>query len=303
MYRTHILAGAAALALVATPALAEAPEWVTSPKQTYDVSAVELDGIIGEISVEVSDGGPVTFTVAGPERLVKATKAEVKSGKLVVSGERASGSVWNWREWFNIDIRKQDESVSVHMTVPRGTALEIDGFIGEGMIGSTEGRFELGATAASVKVGKVGAASIEMAGSGEVKIEEVAGRFTLEIAGSGDVEVGPSHSAEVEIAGSGEARLGAVAGGLTVEIAGSGDVTVASVNGPTRVSVAGAGSVEILGGEANPLSVKILGSGDFRLDGEAVDPSVSVFGSGDVKLKSYRGKLETEGNADLEIGG
>jgi hypothetical protein len=50
------------------------------------------------------------------------------------------------------------------------------------------------------------------------------------------------------------------------------------------------------------LHVEIMGSGNFAFGGVAVDPHIEAFGSGNVRLHSYRGKLDTEGMADVKIG-
>jgi hypothetical protein len=45
-----------------------------------------------------------------------------------------------------------------------------------------------------------------------------------------------------------------------------------------------------------------MGAGKFDFGGIAVDPHVEAFGSGSVRIKSYRGKLSSEGMADVKIG-
>ena len=43
-------------------------------------------------------------------------------------------------------------------------------------------------------------------------------------------------------------------------------------------------------------------AGDFSFGGMAVDPHIEAVGSGTVKLKSYKGKLNSEGMANVQIG-
>jgi hypothetical protein len=60
--------------------------------------------------------------------------------------------------------------------------------------------------------------------------------------------------------------------------------------------------VKIADGIANPLSVDIMGAGNLYFGGVAVDPHIDAVGSGTVHLKAYRGKLNSEGMADVKVG-
>jgi hypothetical protein len=74
------------------------------------------------------------------------------------------------------------------------------------------------------------------------------------------------------------------------------------VNGPVHVDIAGSGSVRIASGEADPLHIDILGSGNVFFGGMAVDPHVDGFGSGSVRIHAMRGKLSSDGMANVKIG-
>ena len=93
---------------------------------------------------------------------------------------------------------------------------------------------------------------------------------------------------------------------MHMDIAGSGDVSAARVNGPTHIEIAGSGSVKVADGNADPLHVEIMGAGNFEsFGGVAVDPHIEALaGSGTaVKLKSYTGHMNSEGMANVQIGG
>ncbi len=118
----------------------------------------------------------------------------------------------------------------------------------------------------TVQAASAGGLNADIAGSGEVNVAALNGPLSVDSAGSGDVTVGPGsaasarislagsssvhapslavQSAEVEIAGSGDVELGAV-GDLDVEIMGSGGVRAASVSGRNRQSVMGSGDVTV----------------------------------------------------------
>jgi len=61
--------------------------------------------------------------------------------------------------------------------------------------------------------------------------------------------------------------------------------------------------VKIADGKADPLHVEIMGAGNFAFGGVANNPHIEAVGSGSVKLKSYTGKLDTEGMTNVQIGG
>ena len=96
--------------------------------------------------------------------------------------------------------------------------------------------------------------------------------------------------------------VGAIDGALHLDIAGSGDFEATRINGPLHADILGSGSVSIASGEANPLHLSIAGSGNFNFGGTAVDPHIEAVGSGNVHLHAYRGKLASEGMADVKVG-
>ena len=125
----------------------------------------------------------------------------------------------------------------------------------------------------------------EIAGSGDIRVDRVAGQsfegtvagsgglnvaamdvqqLKLSIAGSGGVKAGSgkTQSAEYEIAGSGDVDAGAVqAQQVKVSIAGSGGVRAHS-SGTADVSIMGSGDVEVAGGAK--CNVNKAGSGSVR---------------------------------------
>ncbi len=266
----------------------------------YDVKGIEVDDVFGTLHITVTNGGPVTLSISGTKPALDNLHVSNMGDRLLIKEEH-EGHVWNWREWFTYKRERRDR-ITLNITAPKGTSLGTDGFVGDLTVGDLDGPVKIEAAAAQGTIGNVTSATLSLAGSGKLSVGAVTQQLKIEIAGSGTINAGASAGASIEIAGSGDAHVGPVLGKLRVEIAGSGDVTVASVNGPTTAEIAGAGSIKIDTGEANPLKVEILGSGDFDFGGEAVDPEITAMGSGDVTLKSYRGKLDTDGMAHLKIG-
>jgi len=299
------LGGAAVAALLILPAAASG-DWITWPARSFSADTVQVEDMVGNLTVNVRNGGPVLVEVAGVKERVNGVSLHDEDGKVIIDGSSANDneSVWNWRNWFNFsgDFEPHADNLVVKVTVPKGTRLDVNDLVGNATIGDTQGELHFEAAATKARIGRVGPARISLGGAGRVDIAQVDGPLHLEVGGSGKVTVGPTQSVHADIAGSGDAEFGAIAGGLSLDIAGSGDVSAASVNGPTKVDIAGSGSVKIADGTADPLHLEIMGAGNFVFGGVAVDPHIDAVGSGSVKLKSYRGHLDNEGMADVKIG-
>ena len=127
-------------------------------------------------------------------------------------------------------------------------------------------------------------AAAEIAGSGDIEIDKIAGdSFEAGVAGSGNLRLGEVSVKKLRagIAGSGAIHAGrGRASEASYEIAGSGDIDGAAVVAETAsVSIAGSGNVAAHA--TATASVEIAGSGDVRVTGGA-KCSVSKAGSGNV---------------------
>ena len=125
----------------------------------------------------------------------------------------------------------------------------------------------------------------ELAGSGDIRIDRVAGdRFDAGIAGSGTLTVGSVelNNLKMSISGSGNAKAGSGrAKSVEYSIAGSGGIDAKGVAAETAsVSIAGSGNVD--GQATGTASVNIMGSGNVALTGGA-KCSVSKAGSGNAR--------------------
>lgn len=280
--------------------------WVTKPRRSFDVRKVHFSSVIGSIKVDVKDSGPMTLDVAGTKRAVDGLDVHVEDGTLQIEGSDEGGSiaVWDWRKWFDFsDVGKSHHyKLDLRLSVPRGSDVAVEDFIGNAAIGDTMGNLSFSANATKSKIGKVKDAKIELEGSGQVDMSQVFGALNIEIDGSGKVNAGDVKSVHAELNGSGDAAIGSINGPLHLEIAGSGSLTATKVTGPVKIEIAGAGSVKIADGVADPFKVEIAGSGDVFFGGLAVNPSIEAFGSGKVKLHAIKGKLNSEGMANVKIG-
>jgi hypothetical protein len=292
--------------LAAAPALAGDNDWTKMPPRSFDVKALKIDGLVGGLTIDVKGGGPAVLEISGAQWRVKQLSVKQSGNELRIEGS-GGGDVWNWKQWFDFSNAGKDNTrnLNVHLIVPKGIAIAVDGMIGKAVIGDTYGPMKFDTSgSADARIGNVANAEISVAGSGRVTVGNVGGDFKAETAGAGDILAGNiGGEANADIAGSGSVSAGQVARGVHIEIAGSGDFTAASVNGQTHIEIAGSGSVNIKGGEANPFDVEIMGSGDVSFGGIAVNPHIESMGSGNVTIKAYRGNLSNEGNSHLKIGG
>ena len=127
-------------------------------------------------------------------------------------------------------------------------------------------------------------AAASIGGSGDMKIDKVAGdSFEAAIGGSGDMDIGAVQvkTASFSIGGSGGIRAKGKADSGDVSIAGSGDISLEGFEVQrTSVSVAGSGSVKARAMQSADIS--IIGSGDVELSGPA-KCNISKMGSGEAR--------------------
>jgi hypothetical protein len=301
-----VLIGAAVAVAIFLPANAADNGWINGSWNTYDARSLKLDGVVGNVVVDVKDQGPIAVQISGQPDRVKQVHVSVRGDTVKVFSE-AVGTVWDWKHWFDFSYagKSRSDQLQIHVAVPRGAPVDADVDAGNVVIGNTMGPLTFSVQGhTNSSVGNVASAKIEMSGSGKLSVGNVAGFAGIETAGSGNIRIGDAAKVKAEIAGSGSITVGAIrGGGVDVDIAGSGDFSAASVMGPTSASIAGSGSVTIASGEANPFKVEIMGSGNVSFGGVAVNPRIEAMGSGSVKIKSYRGELKNEGMAKINVGG
>ena len=132
-----------------------------------------------------------------------------------------------------------------------------------------------------VTVPSLSAASL--AGSGDIRIDKVAGdAFSAAVGGSGDIEIASlqAKTANFSIAGSGNIRAMGAVEQAEMAVAGSGDLALDALQvRRAKVSIVGSGDVRAHASET--ADVSIMGSGDVQLSGGA-KCNVDKMGSGDV---------------------
>ena len=232
------------------------------------IAAAAATAGCGEAHSENGNAGPAadrTYQVGNFDRIELAGAYDVVIQTGGAPGVRASG---NQEAIDRLVVEVRDGVLSIH---PRKRGGFQFGW-------SNKGKVKLTVTAPAIR-------GAELAGSGDIKIDRVAGdRFDGSIAGSGDLKVGQIEVGELKIgiAGSGSVKLAkgrATAAGY--EIAGSGSVDARGVAAETAsVSIAGSGDVSA--NASKTANVNIMGSGDVDLSGGA-KCSVSKAGSGQIR--------------------
>ncbi len=184
-----------------------------SKTETRTIGDFKKVQVNGSCDVSVSVGKAAGLTITADDNLLEYVVTEVRDGTLVV--EMKSGSY----------------SPSVHMkayaTAPSLESLAIHGSADADVSGLSGDRFELSIEGSgdAKASGKVGAVVAKIAGSGDINASNVEARdATVEVSGSGDVEVWATESLTVSIAGSGDVGYKGDPNKITKSVAGSGAV-------------------------------------------------------------------------------
>ncbi len=125
--------------------------------------------------------------------------------------------------------------------------------------------------------------SLEKKGSGECNISTVFNDTLLTILGSGDINARKTHRLTAKIFGSGDITLGGADECASIEIKGSGDLEMEYCANPD-IDIMGSGDVNI-DRVSGTVSIDILGSGDVNVSGEADKLICEIHGSGDLNGK------------------
>jgi len=218
------------------------------------------NGMSGDVVQPSGKGATRSFQVADftGVSLRGADDVEVRTGAFSVTAEGDSALL------DRLEIRKD------------GDTLRIGRKDGEWNWGGDKG--------AKIIVTLPALASADIAGSGDMTIDQAKGDFSAAIAGSGNMTLNSlaGGKADLSIAGSGDISLGGgTASALDVSIAGSGNVAAQGLKATSAdISIAGSGNVRAqVSGAAD---ISLVGSGDVELTGGA-KCSVSSMGSGEAR--------------------
>lgn len=240
---------AAALTLLTAPALAD----------SYSTSRLHVQGVIGEVTVTVVPGASrMEVQVTGTPERVARIQVRPEGDRLHIEEER---------ERNRTDEIKEDNTLTVAVTVPAGSPVELDDLIGTVRIGDLDAPLSVqSGMALDLEAGRVTQASLSVSGAGDLTVGAVSGALSVSISGAGAI------------------KTGAVGGPTSVALSGFGSASIASVSGPVSIQVSGAGDVDIAGGHTPSLDVSVSGMGNVRFDGVADRRQVNTSGMGKVEI-------------------
>lgn len=199
----------------------------------------------GRASIQIKGGGSSIFNI-GPQIAGRNIRTIRGSGSVYVDNENViiSGVAEN-----NISVESGEESeTKITISVPKGTQIEVSDISGQVNIGDTEGKLQARVTGANnIFAGRVKDAVLSVKGSGDIRVQEVNGSLTAQIAGSGDIRVrdGSVTTLNITITGSGDIIFGGRAEDAILTITGSGDIKVAHIKNRPVTNIVGSGDIDI----------------------------------------------------------
>lgn len=153
------------------------------------------------------------------------------------------------------------------------------------------------------QIGPTQSLELDLKGCGEAEIADVEGELDVDLAGSGTVRAGAARHLEADVAGSGRLTAGVIADGADIDIAGSGDVIIASLTGALNTDGAGAGTIVVESGALTRLNVDLAGSGDIRITAPVERINADIMGSGSVRVDGVVGDIDADiaGSGTLRV--
>lgn len=206
-------------------------------QRAFQVGGFQSVSLTGSPDVIVTVGGQPSVRAEGDARMVERLDIRVEGGDLKIGYREGS----SWSFGFS-----RDRNVTVHVTVPALAAatltgsgdMRVDQVQSERFVGTVTGSGDL-------QVGRVRAneTMFSMTGSGGIRAAGTARSAHVELAGSGDIDLGglEIRSAVVSLLGSGDVTAKAMET-AQVTLMGSGDV---AITGPARCRIDKRGSGEV----------------------------------------------------------
>lgn len=239
-----------------------------SGARRYNANSLEVRDVVADVFIRV---GPYhAVQIIGSDDAVKAIRVSEQGGRLVIEGDGngSGGSVYTQtgrgnvvmgnNARGNVIITGQVGSVSIGgksrgndakvlVMVPAQRPITLENVIGQTEIGDTDGPLTARVAAGDIQAGCLSAASIQIQGSGDVKIDEVNGPVTATIQGSGDVKIkgGNVGAVVASVMGSGSVKIKGRAQSGALTVMGSGSIYLAHCTQKPSQNVMGSGDIEV----------------------------------------------------------
>jgi hypothetical protein len=262
---------------------------VTEGPKQVTASALEVRGVAADVQVDVHNKSGIEYTITGLADEVKAIRANVQGGTLVIEGDGSGSSSGG------VTIMGGDSSViqtgrgrtvisGGRGSIAVGGNIVMSNVFGRGnMTVVTGGGGGENAVKVTVKVpqGTPVAANRVL---GNVTIGDTNGPLTASVQGM-DVYAGRVTNAQLSVQGSGDVRIKEVNGVVMAQVQGSGDIEIERGTMPSlTATVQGSGDINV-GGTATTASLTVQGSGDIRVAHVLQRPMENVMGSGDIRVR------------------
>jgi len=249
-----VMLSAGGSALAATKSVEHGP---------FAAEHVTLSSLRGTLEVRIVEGGDSRLVVDGPAAAVDALNVGFEAGRLVVEGPESGSSVSVAKSVTvvtgagatssvtiggnAVESGAAAEPVDMVLDVPRGTGFELQGFVGDALIGDLESDVVITVVAGTTRLGAVHAADLSAVGNGRIEAASVMGDLVANVTGDGEVSVanGFVEAATVSVTGAGRIEVSAPIERAEVAMVGAGIVRLAEVAEAPVVSRVGAGKLEI----------------------------------------------------------
>ena len=261
--------GRGSISIGATPegesASSETKTW--GPER-YSASALQIDGIVADVTIEPTDGDEIIVEMTGPEKDIDNIRVSEQSGMIVIGGSSSGRSRSRNVSISNISICNgnisiggrgsqviiRDSSPSENTTkvvvkVPKRTRLILDHIFGNVRVGDTEGNLELNLREIwNAQIGHVNDARLRIRGTGSVIVARVNSNLNAKVSGAGDIRVTEVHAdtAELRVSGTGGILLNSGAiDEMEARVSGVGNVYFGGCARKANLRVSGIGSIHV----------------------------------------------------------
>ena len=198
--------------------------------QIFDAGPVEIEDVVGFVSILVEDRSNIEVVVGGEEEAIARVTVSAVDGVVKIFYER--------------EVFDNGPKAQVTVRMPAGNSVAILAMTGEVDIGDINAMLFLnGRGSVRGSVGTIASGFINIGGAGDLKLGDVNGALSVDISGAGKLAAGViAGTLFVDISGSGSVTA-VSAQALDVEISGNGDVIVEEFAGPSKLDVRGNGFV------------------------------------------------------------
>ena len=212
------------------------------PKETLDAIVMQEQSGVLRINGLSNPGGSVSVintTNAGASNSISSVTigANVYSN-IVISGPDGS---------LSTVIGGNNGDIETVVQVPEEATVIIEQALGDITVGDTHGPVKIDMSAGNAKLGMIGNAELRVDGTGSINARRVVGDLTVQVQGTGKVEVADAELDQLTVAveGTGKVIVGGQAQRADLAVQGVGRIEVVAVVERPRLSVQGLGRIEV----------------------------------------------------------